>query len=29
LGIDINAHQLTQCETAGQILALIEDRLSD
>jgi acyl carrier protein len=29
LGITLNANQLSQCETAGQILTLIGNRLSD
>jgi acyl carrier protein len=28
LGVNLNAGQLSKCQTAGQILALIEDRLS-
>jgi acyl carrier protein len=29
LGIDINASRLRQCNTVGQILALIKDKMSD
>jgi acyl carrier protein len=28
LGISLNAGQLSKCQTAGEILALIEDKLS-
>ena len=28
LGVSLNAGQLSKCQTAGQILALIEDKLS-
>lgn len=28
LGVNLNAGQLTKCQTAGQILALVDDKLS-
>jgi acyl carrier protein len=29
LGVNLNANLLTKCETAGQLLALVDDRLSN